>query len=309
MDDPENLPHRERQPLLIIGFLLLLTLGVSLLPASWLGVKKQVVQLPPIDLSTIGSNPEYDLDSDGTLSWKEFVSSSLNLSEEVTLDIEPDPRAIAALNDPNNLTSSFTKNLYIASVALKEQGITDPSVEEKAMFQLMAKEAEKLQPVVYTESSLKTSPDSSKAALKAYGNAVAPILSTLITEKSITEDLTSFTNFVESENEGDLLPLIKNRTRVQSSLKSLLAMTVPKDAAAQHLDMINRVSVFAETLESLSRAYDDPVRATLVINSYTKHAVEALQSRPLLEAFFTSKNVTFSSKEPGYLFTAGYTIK
>lgn len=309
MDDPEHLPHRERQPLLIVGFLLLLMLGVSLLPASWLGVKKQVVQLPPIDLSNIGSNPEHDLDSDGTLSWKEFISSSLNLSEETVVDIKPDPRAIAALNDPNNLSSSFTKNLYIASVALKDQGITDPSVEEATMIQLLSKEAEKLQPVVYTEASLKIGSDSSKAALKVYGNAVASALKGMITEESIVQDLTGLTNFVQSENEGDLLPLVKNRERAKSALSKLLAITVPPVAVNIHIDVLNRVGGYVETIDNLSRAFDDPIRATLALDIYLERSIEALRFVPLLSAFFSERNVVFSSQENGYVFTAGYTTQ
>jgi hypothetical protein len=314
MELPSRAPNEKVQvPLLIIALLVVLTLGLSLVPASWLGVEKKVVRYAPLNLGTLASvgNAENDADKDGTVSWKEFVSGSLGISadREATTTVEIDSRDLAALNDPNNLTSSFTKNLYIASTVLQQSGINDEKTQQETVSQLIAKEAAKIRPASYTASSVKVGSDSSVAALKKYGNAVASILDGLITEKTLTDDLVSVTTYIQSENEGDLLPVVRNAKALQVATDKLLALTVPKVAVSVHVDVLNRIATFATNLEDLSRAHDDPIRATLAFEKYTDVATEAVRATPLMAEFLNSQNVVFSSKEAGYLFTGGYTNK
>ncbi len=310
MDIPN--PAREEKiqaPLLVIGILFVLTIGTSFLPASWFGIENKVTKYQPLNLGSLASiaNEENDTDRDGIISWKEFVSQSLAIAPETAAEpLESDPRAIAALNDPNNLTSSFSKNLYIASAALTQNGIADEEKKQEAVTQLLAQEAARITPTTYTSASVRTGSDTS-AALKQYGNTMAGILRGLITEKTITDDLTSITIFVQSENEGDLLPLVKNTKRVGDALDKLLAVTVPPSAVVLHVDVLNRIGTFAATLENLANANDDPVRATLTIEKYGPNATEALRATPLLANFFKTKNSVFSAQEAGYLFTSGYT--
>lgn len=302
--------QKTQAPLLILGILFIITISTSLIPASWFGIERQVHTYKPLDLSALAqpSNLVADANSDGTISWKEFVAGSLGIpAEQASTDIESDPRTIAALNDPNNLTSSFSKNLYMASVALNQSGISDQASEKEVINKLVQEEVDKLVPTVYTANDLRIGNDDSKTALKAYGNSMASILQGMITEQSITSDLRAVTKFIESENEADLVPVIKSKARIESVLEKLLSTTVPRSASGVHLETINAVGKFADTLQNLSRAYDDPMRATVGVQNYSENAVLALRSVPKLGLFFNSKNIVFSGKEPGYLFTAGYT--
>jgi hypothetical protein len=297
-------------PFLILGAIIVLTVGFSLLPASWFGIQPSVAHYEPLNLGALAESETgaSDVDGDGTVSWKEYIASSLGIPEDdATTTIAVDPRELAALNDPNNLTSSFTKNLYVASVALNQSGVDDPNTDQETITQLVQKEAQKVHPASYTEASVKVSSDASPAALKTYANTIAPILTSFITKASITSDLTSVTKYSQSEDEADLLPLVKNNIRTQKLLDTLLSVQVPKQVVATHLEVLNRVAKYAATLDNLSHASDDPLRATIAIKSYSDDAVDALRSIPLLSDYFTKANVVFSAKDAGYVFITGYT--
>jgi hypothetical protein len=292
--------------LLALGMLLLLTLGVSFLPASWLGAKKESAQYPPLNLGALATfdSGASDANGDGITTWKEYITNSLNLPENATTSVETDARSIAQLNDTNNLTSSFTKNLYIASVALKENNITDPAVTQGALDQLVQKEYQKLNEPQYTKSSLKISTDNSPAALKAYGNSLGSILAGLITKDSISSQILSINSFVQSENEGDLLPIVSAALKSETAISKLLELSVPSTAIDVHLHMLNNFSSYATTLDNISKAYDDPLRATFAIHSYIDITLGALKTIGDMDAFLDNKNIVFASKDPGYLFTS-----
>ncbi|MEZ0208622.1 MAG: hypothetical protein ACAH17_00390, partial [Candidatus Paceibacterota bacterium] len=218
-----------------------------------------------------------------------------------------DPREIASLNDPNNLTSSFSKNLYIASTALVQNGIDDPQSEQETINQLLKKEAEKVQPTTYTSQDVKLGTSDSSSSLKLYGNAVALILNGLITEQTITEDLMSVGKYTSTGNESDLAVLIRSSANLSEALQKLRLLSVPPSAVSIHIQILNTLGTFANTVTGLSHAYEDPVRATLAFNRYPNDAVAVLQSFPRLSAFFASKNITYTSKEAGYIYVVGYT--
>lgn len=301
---------------LVLGTLLVLTIGVSLLPASWFGVRSVTQRYKPLDLSIPNAIDQVaqDTNRDGTVSWKEFVAGSLDIpasevGQDTAKDLQADPRSIAALNDPNNLTSSFSKNLYIASTVLQQNGVTDQKSEQETINQLVKEEATKVQPTTYTIANIKIGKDDSKAAVKAYGNAVASILNGFITEQSIVDDITALGNFTNSNDEADLASIFKSKSRVSLTLQKLLDLSVPPSAVVVHVQALNNIGTFSQTLNNLSKAFDDPMRATLAIKRYPDDAVTALHTFPQLAAFFKEKGVTFSEKDTGYVFVVGYTGK
>ena len=86
--------------LLGLGLVLLLTLS-AFIPSSWLGAKP-TAEYPLLSFDT-GIPSEDDLNNDGVTSWREFIASSLGMPDATT-SVETDPRSLAQLNDPNNLS-------------------------------------------------------------------------------------------------------------------------------------------------------------------------------------------------------------
>lgn len=308
MDTPHEKPFG---PILAIGALVLLTLIASIVPASWFGIRPLKHTYGKIDLSDISlSEITEDADKDGSISWKEVITENLSPSEIAEAESKkPDPVAIAALNDPNNLTSSFSKNLYTVSTYLSKNQLNDPAAEQEVLNQLIAEEAAKIIPTMYTNKDVRVAKTEDKISVRAYGNSVASILEDMITEARIVEDFSSVASFVDTKDESDLVPLVKDYERVDAKLKKLLALSVPLSAASFHVIALNRVATYRDLLYNLSKAESDPIRATLFIQKYPETVISTLLVFKDVSPYFNLKNIVFTSKEPGYPFTVGYTLK
>jgi len=285
----------------------------AFVPARWIGVKPQVSNYTPVDFNKLTTVNDFakDADGNGQISWKELILSSEGgaAAAQELQNSQPDPKAIAALNDPNNLTSSFSKNLYVASTYLESNNITDEASQQNVVNQLMAEEAAKMVPTTYSFKDLNVVKNEANETVRVYGNAVAVILDDVITEQAALEDLTAVQNFTDTKKAEDLAPLAKNYTRVDAKLKKLLALPVPLSASAYHLLAINRIALYRDTLGDLSHASTDPLRATLAFQKYQNSTMSVLRIHQELSHYFDSKNISFTSKEKGYVFTVGYTPK
>ena len=149
--------------------------------------------------------------------------------------------------------------------------------------------------------------DISKIALKAYGNSIASIMNGLITEATITADLTSLALFTQTRNENDLSPLLINANKATVALSKLVALKVPKNAVTLHVQILNNLGTYANTLSDAASAYNDAMRATFAVKRYFDDVAAALRIIPTVGNFLTSNTVLFSSNEPGYIYTIGYT--
>jgi hypothetical protein len=220
-----------------------------------------------------------------------------------------DPQVVANLNDPNNLTASFSKNLYTASAYLSKNQVNDPAAQQDVVNQLIAQEASKITTKQYSLSDINVTKTENKEAIKSYGNSVVSILGDMITEKKIQEDAESIARFTNTKDENDLLPLQKDFQAVDAKLTKLLALPIPPSAATYHILALNRVAAYRDTLYNLSVAANDPMRAMLFIQKYPEITLATLRTFSILTPYFDIQNITFSSREPGYVFTVGYTLK
>ena len=304
-----TLQEKSNTPLLLLGIVFILTIGTSLLPASWFGIEQQTRQYEPLNLGNLAQpeNLANDTDQDGAISWGELIASSLSLTPEDTSAVfEADMKGIAILNDPNNLTASFTKNAYIASTALQQSGIFDEASKQEVFGQLLSEEGQKVSATIYTSSDVRLTTDE-RATIKKYGNAVATILNGLVTKETIAKDLASISGYLQTADESYLLPLATDVERVALATKKLLALDVPRSALPYHLTTLNRVSEYSNTLANLATANTDAIRATVALKKYEGVTAATIRIYPMLGDYFNLKNVTFTSTEPGYIYIVGYT--
>lgn len=307
--------HAQTKKSLFALIILIAVIGVSALaPASWFGVKVKKQPYTKLDLTIMTSPSEIidDTNHDGAVSWNEVVTDTFKDSTSTLAKIKQKPinqKTIAELNDPNNLTSSFSKNIYMATAYLKEKGITDEKSKQEAVNYLLLQEAAKMKATKYTLEDIAIATTETKSSLKLYGNTVAPIIQSLVSSKIIEDDLSGLASFTKTKNEADLTPIKNNRDRVNLILQKLLTVSVPPSAITTHMLAVNRIAMYRDTLDNLSKSSSDPVRGTLSIDSY-KNEIPLLGRIPSqFSDYFTIQNIVFSSKEPGYLFTTGFTYQ
>ncbi len=307
----DTLTPQKNLPLLFLGGLVLLTIATAFIPAKWFGIEPKSITRARLDFSSITpSDVAEDANNDNAISWKELVESTLGPTERSEFEgQEADPKVIAELNDPNNLTASFSKNLYLASTYLSQDPNVTEETKQGVIDQLIQQEAAKVTQTKYGFKDLNIADAESKASIKLYGNAVASLLENLITEQSIGETAGAIETFLATRDGKDLAPIEKERIKVDTVLKKLLALSTPLSAATYQGLTVNRVAAYRDMLYNISQAANDPIRATLFIEKYPDTLVSTLRIHNELSAYFESQNVTFLGKEAGYVFTVGYTLK
>lgn len=280
-----------------------LTLSL-IIPAKWFGVTPQAQKGREINLSYSLKQNKVEIPN----SWAELTNANIPQADIKDLGSKkPDPEVIAQLNDPNNLTASFSKNLYVASAYLAKNPDNNATMQKEMIDTLIAKEALKIVATTYTYKDIPLTKTDTKETERVYGNAVAPILLNLITEQSILENLASLQNYTDSKDEKDLALLIKDYQRVDKSMKKLAAIPVPSSAVAYHVAVLNQVAAYRDALYNLSLAATDPIRATLFIDKYSNLTIQTMRAHNNLATYFNLKNIVFKSNEPGYFFIVGYT--
>lgn len=295
--------------------LVLVALSVAM-PSSWFSPKtKSENQKWKIDVSKIKDKKAIatDANSDGQVTWKEVIAETLPMDEQTKENLKKeqiDPKAIEGLNDPDNLTASFSKNLYLSASYLDQNGMTDEASQKAIASKLMAQEAAKIKPTIYTYKDIKVAKTESKESIKAYGNSLEPILDGIITKKIITDEVTALDAFSKSKNASasGAVPFLSNKKILDATVKKLESMQVPPSALIYHTEMLNKVTAYRDMIANISTMETDPIRASIAMPNYVNTSRSVISIFESYSTYFNIQNVAFSKNEPGYVFVIGYTL-
>lgn len=283
------------------------------MPASWFGAAtKKIAHGKPLALVDVPTTDYVasDSDGDGVVTWNDTIKSTIHASDATIQELKKipiDTKTVKELNDPNNLTSSFSKNLYLASASFEKQGITDPDQQQSAINKLIQNEANKIAVTKFSYKDIIVANTESKDTFKAYGNAIAPILENTITRKSAADDLSAMKEYSETKNASALSTLSINKKSIDASLIKLLAIPVPPSLVSYHILLLERLAAYRDVLDNLSTAATDPIRAVIMIDSFPSKLQLVFNLYPKFSSFFDTNNIVFTSKDAGYVFTKGYT--
>lgn len=310
----EEKSTQQSRAIAVVSIILVLIVISLIAPLVWKGQPKKKQLKPRLDLSQIAKPEEVIADSnnDGVISWREVMMSTTNPSSSTLAELKKipvDKKAITELNDPNNLTSSFAKNIYLAGVYLDKNGITDDQSKQDIVTQLMENEKGKIVRTTYNFKDLHVAKTESKDSIRTYGNKLATLLKEIVKEEFLKGDVYAISTYTESKNPNDLKDLISNKKRLDTLMQKLISLEVPPSATIYHLLVINKAAAYKDIVETLSNSESDPLKTTFVINDYPSKVQDISLLNTTIYNYFTYKNIIFSSKEPGYLFTTGYTIK
>lgn len=311
MEENAYISHAQsRIPVGIVTVVFSLLLVSAFAPASWFGAEKKPLH-GKIDLGMIAEPGKVadDIDKNGEISWRELAITGLGISpaEAEGVHIEMDKKDLDTLNDPDNLTSSFSKNMYVAALSIQQQGDVDEESKQKIVDQLMAEEAAKLVSKKYSVGDIATTNDNSVAALKKYGNEVSTISNSLMTKDTVIETLVSIDAYTNKGYVEDLAPLKKHAEATTKAVASLKAINVPSTMVSLHLSMLNSYEAYKDTINNLAAIDRDALRSTLSIRNYEGVVRAIVNENSRLVAFLSAKGITYSSKESGYAFMVGYT--
>lgn len=303
----------QRKSLLVLGGVLVLTLGVGFLPAKWFGIQPVAQKYAKIDLSSISSIDDIvtDTNGDGKTDWNEVISQTYEGSDadlQEAKNAPVDPGALAQLNNPDNLTGSLSKSLYLSSTYIDKAGGADPQAAQTIAANLMNQEAAKITFKTYTYTDLNVDTKETASSVKAYGNGLGKLITLALHARLVTDDVAYLKDFLDTKNKASYDALVNKRDVAKTIVSQMLVQKVPLSAAAYHLLTLNRVAAYADTLDNILKVETDPVRSSIAFGSYVDVASDMLHSIPLITDYFKAKNITFSPGETGYVFDPSYTI-
>lgn len=299
--------------ILVLGAVTLILVMSAFIPARWLGIAPTQSAYTPVDFSSLEDTHTFtqDTNGDNKISWKELILSTEEGSSSVSelSNTPPDKKVIEALNDPTNLTAKFSKNLYITSTYLKNNNVTDADSQQKALNGILADVASNIVPKTYSYTDLTVAKKEDAVSIRMYGNALAKILTPMITKKNIEADLPGVALFIQTKDEKNLTAIILDAERVDEVVQKLRTLLVPPSAVIYHLMVLNQVALYADSLSNLSKAATDPIRAELLVQKYPDILVDTLRIYKTLSGYFSLKNIVYKAGEAGYVFTIGYTLQ
>ncbi len=305
---------KTRSAVFVLVAVLAVTLGIGFLPAKWFGITPVSQKYTKIDLSSINSINDIVKDSngDGVTDWNEIITQTYGgaqASAQNEKSSSLDPGAVAQLNDPNNLTGTLSKDLYLSSAYLdKAGGVASPQVAQNIVTNLIKQEAEKITVTSYTYKDLNIDRAETNSSVKAYGNALGKLIRLALQARLVTDDVAYLKDFVDTKNKSSYEALVDKRDTAQTIVSAMLTQKVPLSASSYHLLTLNRVAAYTDTLNNILKVESDPVRSAIALGSYVDVATDMLRSIPLLTDYFKAKNVRFSSQDAGYVFDPRYTI-
>lgn len=304
----------QRKSLVALALVLGLTVSIGFLPARWFGITPVGKKYAKIDLSSINSIDDIakDTNGDGVTDWNEIITQTYGGAEASAQNVQNtslDLGVVAQLNDPNNLTGAFSKDLYLSSAYLNKAGGTaSPEVAQGIVSNLMTQEAGKIVVTSYTIKDLNIDTKETPASVKAYGNALGKLITLAIQARLVTNDAQYIKDFVDTKNKSSYTALGDKRDTAKTIVSALVAQKVPLSASSNHLLTLNRVAAYADTMDNILKVQTDPIRSAIALGKYVDVASQMLQSIPLLVDYFKIQNITFSSQEAGFVFDPRYTI-
>ena len=299
-----------KKALIVLGSLIGLTALTLIIPAQYVGVK--TTKRPSLVLKTGEELALLQGDKDGNNipDWKDLLNENMSTTtKEAVAKLVVDDETKARLNDPNNLTASFSKNIYMASAYAKEKGTLTPRQQEEIANDILTAEGAKMTFKTYEVTDLRLSKSETQASKKAYINSLGTIYTKTSATKINVDDITTMNAFNVRKDPAMIESLVVKKNLLENIIKELLSATIPYSAVPYHLMLINSISKYKSIVENLAQINEDPIRATLAFNAYQSTLQDLYSSFISLQTYLALENVTLSKSDPGYVLISGSTKK
>ncbi len=308
MNEQQNMTTKKA--LIVVGLFIFLLMITLVAPATWVGVKPKkqtgLILRNANDFAVLSK----DTDRNNNPDWKDLLMQTTSASTTAVANkyivTEADKQR---LDDPNNITSSFSKNLYTVSSYAKKAGDMSTSEQESIVTSLVTKEVQKIETSVYTFDDIKVSSTETPTSIRAYGNQLGTIFKKATSFKLEIVDVDKIQAYSTNKDPNTLASLVIKKNNAKLILEELLKVSAPRSASPYHLLIVNRLSGYITVLENMTQAENDPMRATIAFNNYLPAMRLLFSSLSNMQLYFKLSDTTFSQNEPGYVLNSEYTIK
>lgn len=301
----QNNQMTTRKALGVLGLLILLVGLTFVVPARYVGIKKIKKQGLVLRTRDELADLRGDMDRNGIPDWKDMlINTTSSSTKEEAGKVVVDAAAKARLNDPNNITASFSKNIYMATAYAKQKGNLTVQEQEDLANQILLEEGAKLTFKEYTVKDLILIKKEDDASRKIYGNALGDVYKKVLTLKLTMDDSAVIEAYNTNKDPSVLESLVVKKNNLDTIITGLLEVKVPYSAAPYHLLLVNSLSEYESILDNVSQAKNDPMRAVIAYNAYNQTLQKFYSALVSIQNYFKLENMVFASNESGYIITA-----
>jgi hypothetical protein len=146
-------------------------------------------------------------------------------------------------------------------------------------------------PITYAPigaADVKTSPDTSYAAMMKYRAALQTSLKPLL--RNTTPEYELFGEYVETKQTSYLDQMHAAALNYAAAASSTLALTVPADGVQVQIELVNSLNEFAATLDAMETHADDPIAGSVLLENYNTAENDVLNAFQALVTYEQSKN-------------------
>ncbi|HEY0907751.1 MAG TPA: hypothetical protein VGE35_00170 [Candidatus Paceibacterota bacterium] len=241
--------------------------------------------------------------ADGSYDFEDTLNILGSSTDQAIALQEPDSSSISGNAATVTATDRFARELFTKYADAKKNGQNIDELTQNEIAELVLSNDYSSQMKLISETDLNIRDDSSRSALRAYGNALGSALSIpavagdhelIILERA--REIGGFTN-------QETATLAKILARYKAISESLMEMAVPRTAGSAHAALINGVNLLANGTEGIIELFSDPVGSLTKIKLY-ENGINLVSAGVLKSKVnFMNGGVIFSSTEGGYKIT------
>jgi hypothetical protein len=297
-----------KKAIVVIGSVVFLMVLLFIVPADSVGIKRSNQKKLILKTSDELAVLQGDTDKNGTPDWKDMLINNVNpaLKEEASKAVITDSTQ-KALQDPNNLTSSFAKDVYMSSVYVSQKGNLTQAQQEELGAKIAENASKKIVFTTYTLDDLHVTKDADSASIKKYGNELGTIYTKASSGNITRNDIAIIKAYNVNKDASVLEAFVVKKNVLETAITALLALSVPAPVASYHLRLINKLSDYTIIIDNLSKLDTDPVRALLAFDSYIPVVKSLSSSFSGMQGFMVGEGITFTPSEAGFILLDGYT--
>ena len=207
----------------------------------------------------------------------------------VNTGAEPDISDIAANTEMTaadiGLIGPAVANQLIAQYqTLKENGVYTPEVAGTVAREFGENIHASVPYTYYAAEDLSVGTDRSYEGMLAYRAHIKAALDPIASLEKL--EISIFAQYVETSDPAYLEELRAVVADYGIAREAVAAVTVPPDAVARHVDILNAMGQFGAALEALADNADDPITSTVLLRSYNDAENNMISSFNNLAKYF-----------------------
>lgn len=246
-----------------------------------------------------------DTDKDGIPDWEEILVGTDPKdakSKDVTKSGSTVTKDLTQSKEKLEQIDIVSRDFFARYMELRQAGISKDKASQQELITKTAGNIVLPQIKLLKTTDIITKIDSSKEAVKQYGNDIG-----LIFKKysiSARNEAIIAKEALDKENPKILDELDPIIASYKNTLNALLKVTTPQTMLQIHLDLVNGVNGLIFTSELFKKSSIDPVSGLQAAGNYMRMAENFNSAFNAIRSYFTYLGITYTTQEAGIIFNS-----